>query len=67
MEGLAYSRCKIIERSVTIVKVVEREGDRIAVSGAPASTAYVRSGVELLRDGDSLDSKLSAPSKEPQQ
>ncbi|WP_299767943.1 efflux RND transporter periplasmic adaptor subunit [uncultured Pseudoteredinibacter sp.] len=50
-----------------IVKIIEREGDRIAVNGAPASMAYVRSGVELLQDGDSLDSKLSATSKEPQQ
>lgn len=37
-----------------IVNVVESKGEQIAVSGAPVSYAYVTSGVELLRDGTSL-------------
>lgn len=37
-----------------LVKVVKQQGDRVAVTGAPADLSYVISGVELLKQGDAL-------------
>lgn len=38
-----------------IIRVEEEDQERVAVSGAPADKAYVKSGVELLQDGDELN------------
>ncbi|GAA6154330.1 efflux RND transporter periplasmic adaptor subunit [Pseudoteredinibacter isoporae] len=37
-----------------IVRIEAQKQNRVAISGAPAGKAYVKSGVELLRDGDAL-------------
>jgi len=42
-----------------IVDIVESKGQQIAVSGAPATHAYITSGVELLREGSDLQVKNS--------
>ncbi|MBB6521828.1 efflux RND transporter periplasmic adaptor subunit [Pseudoteredinibacter isoporae] len=47
-----------------IIQIEEQESERVAITGAPAGKAYVKSGVELLQDGDEL---TIARSKEPGQ
>lgn len=37
-----------------LVKVVKQQGNRVAVTGAPADLSFVVSGVELLNQGDAL-------------
>ncbi|WP_281560599.1 efflux RND transporter periplasmic adaptor subunit [Thalassomonas sp. RHCl1] len=37
-----------------LVKVVRQQGEKVAVSGAPANQALVRSGIELMREGHEL-------------
>lgn len=41
-----------------LVKVVKQEGNRVAVTGAPADLSFVVSGVELLKQGDELATNL---------
>ena len=37
-----------------LVKVVRQQGEKVAVSGAPANQALVMSGIELMREGHEL-------------
>lgn len=41
-----------------LVKVVKQQGNRVAVTGAPADLSFVVSGVELLKQGDALATQL---------
>lgn len=41
-----------------LVKVIKQQGNRVAVTGAPADLSFVVSGVELLKQGDLLTTKL---------
>ncbi|MCV6622246.1 MAG: efflux RND transporter periplasmic adaptor subunit [Cellvibrionaceae bacterium] len=50
-----------------IVKLIDKQGDQVSVSGAPANMAYINGGVELLRDGDPVEPTAQVSSKEPQQ